>query len=181
MNVLKWGQCLKVQSITMNEPKALFYDYLETDVGGLVLAAGNEGLQRVFFLEGKKSDLPAFWRHEPAQLADAINQLREYFSGKRKIFDLPLAPVGTPFQERVWKALREIPYGVTITYGELALRVGSPKGYRAVGNANGRNPLVIFQPCHRVIAAGGQLGGFSAGIHRKKFLLRMEKGDATLF
>ena len=130
---------------------------------------------------GNNSELPAFWQHEPAQLADAVSQLKEFFLGKRQSFDLPLAPLGTSFQTRVWEALREIPYGATITYGELAERVGSPKGYRAVGNANGRNPLVILQPCHRVIAAGNQLGGFSAGIHRKKFLLRMEKGDAMLF
>lgn len=165
----------------MDESAPLYYDYLRTDIGGLVLAIGNEGLQHVFFHDMEDGELPPFWRHEPAQLKDAVCQLKEYFSGQRQSFDLPMAPIGTSFQTKVWKALREIPYGVTITYGELAERVGSPKGYRAVGNANGKNPLVIFQPCHRVVAAGGKLGGFSAGIHRKKFLLGMEMGETPLF
>lgn len=165
----------------MGDSTPLYYDFLQTEIGGLVLAAGNEGLQHVFFHDRKNGELPDFWRYEPAQLKDAVCQLKEYFSGKRQHFDLPLAPIGTSFQVKVWKALREIPYGVTITYGELAERVGSPKGYRAVGNANGKNPLVLLQPCHRVVAGGGRLGGFSAGIHRKKFLLGMEKGEATLF
>ena len=166
---------------SMDESTPLFFDYLQTDIGGLILAAGDTGLQHVFFHNRKIGELPASWRQEPGQLRDAVCQLKEYFSGQRRSFDLPLAPIGTSFQIKVWKALQDIPYGVTITYGELAERIGSPKGYRAVGNANGQNPLVILQPCHRVVAAGGKLGGFSAGIHRKKFLLRMEKGEATLF
>lgn len=165
----------------MDESTALYYDYLQTDIGGLVLAAGKAGLQYVFFHDRKNGELPSFWKHEPGQLVVAVCQLREYFSGKRRSFDLPLAPTGTSFQAKVWNALREIPYGATITYGELAERVGSPKGYRAVGNANGKNPLVIIQPCHRVVAGGDKLGGFSAGIYRKKFLLRLEKGEGTLF
>ncbi len=165
----------------MDDLTPLYYDYLQTEIGGLVLAAGPDGLQRVFFHDRNNGELPALWRHEPAQLREAVCQLKEYFLGQRQSFDLSMAPVGTPFQIKVWQALREIPYGVTITYGELAERVGSPKGYRAVGNANGKNPLVILQPCHRVVAAAGKLGGFSAGIHRKKFLLRMEKGEVALF
>jgi methylated-DNA-[protein]-cysteine S-methyltransferase len=93
-------------------------------------------------------------------LADAIQQLREYFSGKRQTFDLPLAPAGTPFQRSVWRRLEQIPYGKTISYAELAERTGKPKASRAVGQANGRNPLPIVIPCHRVIAADGSLGGF---------------------
>jgi methylated-DNA-[protein]-cysteine S-methyltransferase len=165
----------------MDESTPLYYDFLQTGIGGLVLVTGHNGLQHVFFHSKEDGELPALWRHEPAQLKDAVCQLKEYFSGKRQSFDLPLAPIGTSFQTKVWKVLREIPYGVTITYGELAERVGSPKGYRAVGNANGKNPLVILQPCHRVVAGGDKLGGFSAGIHRKKFLLRLEKGEGTLF
>jgi methylated-DNA-[protein]-cysteine S-methyltransferase len=165
----------------MDDLTPLYYDCLQTDIGELVLALGNEGLQHVFFYEREKGELPSTWRHDPARLRDAVCQLKEYFSGKRQHFDLPLAPVGTAFQVKVWQALREIPFGVLITYGELAERVGSPQGYRAVGNANGKNPLVIVQPCHRVVATGGKLGGFSSGIHRKKFLLRLEKGESTLF
>jgi len=165
----------------MDESAPLYYDFLQTDIGGLVLAAGGEGLQHVFFHDRNSGELPTIWRYEPAQLKDAVFQLKEYFSGKRQGFELPLAPIGTPFQIKVWKALQEIPYGLTITYRDLAERVGSPQGYRAVGNANGKNPLVILQPCHRVVAAGDKLGGFSAGIQRKKFLLRLEKGEATLF
>jgi methylated-DNA-[protein]-cysteine S-methyltransferase len=165
----------------MDDSTQLYYDFLQTDIGELVLALGNEGLQHVFFYEREKGELPAMWRRDPARLGDAICQLKEYFSGKRQNFDLPLAPVGTSFQVKVWQVLREIPYGVLITYGELAERVGSPRGYRAVGNANGKNPLVIVQPCHRVVASGGKIGGFSSGIDRKKFLLRLEKGETTLF
>ena len=165
----------------MVETAPLFYDYLQTDIGRLVLAAGSDGLEHVFFHDHKGGELPVSWRHEPARLKNAFCQLNEYLSGKRQHFELPLAPRGTPFQVRVWQALREIPYGVTIAYGELAERVDSPKGYRAVGNANGKNPLVIIQPCHRVVAAGGQLGGFSSGIHRKKYLLSLEKREGTLF
>jgi methylated-DNA-[protein]-cysteine S-methyltransferase len=165
----------------MDESIPLYYDYLQTEVGELVLAGSEDGLRHVFFYDGEHGKLPVSWIHEPVHLVDAVCQLKEYLAGKRRSFDLPLQPEGTSFQVNVWKALCDIPYGATITYGELAERVGSPQGYRAVGNANGKNPLVIIQPCHRVIAGGGKLGGFSAGIRRKKFLLSLEKGETKLF
>ena len=109
---------------------------------------------------------PSAWR---------IEQLGQYFAGDRLDFDLPLAVAGTPFQQRVWAALREIPYGETESYGELANRIGSPGAPRAVGLANGRNPIGIIVPCHRVIGASGSLTGYGGGIERKRQLLDMER------
>jgi methylated-DNA-[protein]-cysteine S-methyltransferase len=115
----------------------------------------------------------------PWPLRAAATQLEEYFSGKRRTFQLPLEPRGTPFQRSVWRALGAIPYGETITYGELATRVGRPKAFRAVGQANGANPLPIVCPCHRVIAAGGRLGGYGGGLWMKRRLLALEGAQAV--
>ena len=124
-------------------------------------------------------------RHEPARPAGAVRdagplraarrELEEYFEGGRREFSVALAPAGTPFQMRVWQALRAIPYGETISYGELARRIENPRAVRAVGLANGRNPLSIIVPCHRVIAADGSLGGYGGGLERKRILLALEK------
>lgn len=110
----------------------------------------------------------------PAALAAAAAQLAEYFAHRRRDFSLPLAPSGTEFQVSVWHALASIPYGATVTYGELARRVGRPSAVRAVGQANGANPLPIFFPCHRVVAAGGRLGGYGGGLDVKRELLGLE-------
>src|ERR1700690_2867719 len=104
----------------------------------------------------------------------AARQLAEYFAGARRVFDLPLALHGTPFQQRVWRALTEIPYGETWSYGQLAKRIGNPKASRAVGLANGSNPISILVPCHRVIGADGSLTGYGGGMERKQWLLRHE-------
>ncbi len=153
-----------------------YYDSVETDLGPMLMVANKEGLCSVSFQEGKKRLIPAEnWSHDVKRLAETSRQLKAYFSGRLERFDLPLVPTGTTFQKEVWKVLREIPFGETITYGELAGRVGNPQASRAVGNANGRNPIVIIQPCHRVVAAGGKLGGFSSGLHRKRYLLELEK------
>ena len=106
-------------------------------------------------------------------------QLEDYFAGRRRDFDLPLAPVGTPFQHRVWEALREIPYGETVSYGVLAARLGQPGAGRAVGLANGQNPISIVIPCHRVIGAGGALTGYGGGLERKRWLLALELGASS--
>lgn len=111
---------------------------------------------------------------ETELIRKAYTQLTEYLEGKRKTFDLPLAPKGTPFQKQVWKALCEIPYGQTRTYKQIAEAVGNPKGCRAVGMANNRNPLMIVVPCHRVIGSNGVMTGYAAGIDKKEFLLRLE-------
>lgn len=107
-------------------------------------------------------------------LSEACRQLQEYFAHERQEFQLPLSMHGTPFQQSVWKAMLTIPYGQTISYAEEALRAGRPTALRAIGNANGSNPLAIIVPCHRVIASNGQLGGYSSGLDRKRFLLRLE-------
>jgi len=129
-----------------------------------------------FPVDGAAVRPEAGWMHASPRgaLADAVAQLREYFQGKRREFDLPLEPHGTVFQRSVWRSLSEIPYGVTISYGELAARVGKPKASRAVGQANGKNPLPIVIPCHRVISGDGSLGGFGGGSQTKITLLAIE-------
>jgi methylated-DNA-[protein]-cysteine S-methyltransferase len=111
-----------------------------------------------------------------APLSEAARQLAAYFAGDRTEFDLPLAPAGTEFQKRVWDELTRIPYGLTVSYGEIAERIGNPKGVRAVGLANGRNPISIVVPCHRVIGANGKLVGYGGGLPRKEWLLAHEMG-----
>jgi methylated-DNA-[protein]-cysteine S-methyltransferase len=124
------------------------------------------------------------WREgesaDAAPFPDAREQLRAYFEGRLREFDLPLAPAGTPFQRRVWRALLEIPYGRTVTYGELAARLGQPGASRAVGLANGRNPIAVVIPCHRVIGAGGALTGYGGGLERKRWLLELEAGRRAI-
>lgn len=118
-------------------------------------------------------DAPEYAAYKDPLLSRAAAELTEYFAGKRTVFDLPLAPAGTPFCQRVFAELRRVPFGTSVTYGELAARVGEPGAARAVGNAVGKNPLLIFIPCHRVLAKNG-LGGFSSGIEAKKILLALE-------
>ncbi|MEV7780584.1 methylated-DNA--[protein]-cysteine S-methyltransferase [Kitasatospora sp. NPDC088351] len=117
------------------------------------------------------------WVHDPDALARAVEQLTAYFAGERTTFDLPLAPVGTEFRRRIWDALDDIPYGETVTYGQLAEAAGlSPRAVRAVGGAVGANPLLVVRPCHRVIGANGTLTGFAAGVENKRWLLQLESG-----
>ena len=155
------------------------YDNLSTPIGCLRLVADGQGLREVWFETGRHQRDPApTWTHSPPALAFARVQLEEYFAGTRQLFDLPLHPIGTPFQLVVWQELARIPYGTTISYGELAQRIGQPQAVRAVGAANGRNPLPIVLPCHRVIGANGSLTGFGGGLPTKRFLLAMEDGVA---
>jgi methylated-DNA-[protein]-cysteine S-methyltransferase len=158
------------------------YDTMPSPVGELLLAAEDSGLTAIRFEQNRHGrDERAGWTHvadasgsSVAVLADSRAQLVEYFAGERSSFDLPLDPRGTPFQRRVWTALRDIPFGETISYAELARRVGDPRAVRAVGGANGRNPLPLVVPCHRVIGADGSLTGFGGGIDRKRWLLQHE-------
>lgn len=108
---------------------------------------------------------------------DAVRQLEEYFSGQRKKFELFLEPLGTPFQKKVWKALTEIPYGGTVSYRQIAEKIDCPKGYRAVGMANNKNPIAIVVPCHRVVGADGALTGYAGGLSTKAFLLQVEAAN----
>lgn len=142
---------------------------MDSPLGTVLLTEENGCLTAVKFVGNQ----PAFCDDSPV-LRAAIRQLTEYFSGSRRVFDLPLAPHGTPFQRRCWAELQKIPYGQTISYGEEACRLGKPTACRAVGGANGRNPIPVIIPCHRVIAADGSLGGFSGGLDIKRKLLAIE-------
>ena len=159
------------------------YCYLDSPVGRLLIAGDREALHSIAFPEKNRPRKPEPGWTESMQgpVAAAVVQLREYFAGRRRDFDLPLAPEGTAFQRRVWKCLQSIPYGETISYAELARRSGNPKAARAVGSANGRNCIAIVIPCHRVIAADGTLGGFGGGLEVKQRLLTLESsGDRAL-
>ena len=159
----------------MKTQETIWYDALPTLIGLLHLVADAQGLREVWFENGRHpKSLAPHWLHDPARLAFARVQLEEYFAGTRQAFALPLHPVGTPFQLAVWHELARIAYGATISYGEMARRIGQPQAMRAVGAANGRNPLPIVLPCHRVIGANGSLTGFGGGLPVKQFLLSME-------
>lgn len=153
----------------------------DTPVGPLVARAGADGLVELLFMRrggaapGSRGPSEAR-RH----IENVESQLREYFDGARRTFDVPLRPSGPTFYLRVWDALREIPYGEAISYGELAKRVGDPTAARAVGTANGANPIVIIIPCHRVIGADGKLVGYGGGLLRKRTLLDLESGRLVL-
>ncbi len=139
-----------------------------------MLVAGPDGLRAVH-LGGRHPEPGAGWVHDPAGVSFAAEQLEAYFAGERRDFDLPLAPAGTDFDHAVWDLLRAIPYGETRSYGELARALGRPERVRAVGRANGRNPLAIVVPCHRVIGADGSLVGYGGGLERKRALLALER------
>jgi methylated-DNA-[protein]-cysteine S-methyltransferase len=159
----------------------IYYAEMESPVGQLRLVAEEMGLRTVWFLRGRKKEEPeAEWKEDAAFFIDVRRQLREYFSGTLKEFDIPLLMDGTEFQKRVWKMLQTIPYGETISYGELAKKIGDPKAVRAVGAANGQNPIPIIVPCHRVIGSDGSLTGFGGGIENKRKLLELEKGQGRL-
>lgn len=151
---------------------------MPSPLGPVLLEASPVGMRRLAFPGGAAKDTGT--RHEDREaarhLALAREQLVAYFAGRLRVFDLPLDEGGTSFQRQVWQALRAIPYGRTCSYAELAAAVGRPRACRAVGNANGRNPLPIVTPCHRVIHADGGLGGYSAGLAVKRFLLALERG-----
>jgi methylated-DNA-[protein]-cysteine S-methyltransferase len=152
---------------------------LDTPIGTLTLVASETGLRSVYF-PGPVPELDAVEGDSPV-LAEAARQLEEYFDGMRTTFDLPLDLHGTSFQVGAWRGLAEIPYGETVSYGEQARRLGKPEAVRAVGAANGRNPLPIVLPCHRVIGADGSLTGFGGGLHVKQALLDHEAGVRPLF
>jgi methylated-DNA-[protein]-cysteine S-methyltransferase len=152
------------------------YTLHPSPLGDIFLARNEAGITHIVFQEGSHSFTPEpEWIQDPAAFDDAAFQLDAYFAGERTTFDLPLAPEGTPFQLMVWQTLQSIPYGETISYGELAQEIGRPTASRAVGAANGRNPLPIVIPCHRVIGQDGSLTGYGGGLRFKKALLSLEK------
>ncbi len=157
----------------------VLYTDMESPIGRLLLAGDGRGLSCIGFPSGKGAVAPRpDWRRDDDAFGRAKGQLREYFAGTRREFDLPLDPRGTAFQLAVWRELARIPFGVTISYGELARRIGRPTASRAVGAANGANPLPIVIPCHRVIGTNGSLTGFGGGIEIKKRLLALERAGA---
>ena len=154
-----------------------YYDTYDSPIGGMLLAATEAGLAGVYFDRqkhhpGKGRD----WERDPANphLKRAKAQLAEYFAGKRKKFDVALDPAGTDYQKAIWKAIYGVPFGQTISYGELARRAGFPEGARAAGAATGRNPIGIIVPCHRIMGANGSLTGYAGGLNKKRALLALE-------
>lgn len=160
----------------------MFYAYFESPIGRLLLAGDSLGVQLIGFPSGRmaRGADPA-WRRADGLFSAACTQLEQYFAGTRREFDFRVALNGSPFQLRVLDALRAIPYGETRSYRDIALAIGQPRAVRAVGGANGRNPLPIVYPCHRVIGAGGDLTGFGGGIDTKRWLLDFERSHSGLF
>ena len=154
-----------------------YYDTMPSPVGELLLTASAAGITGVY-LPGEHRRPEPDWELDPARFNDCRCQLDEYFAAHRFTFSLPLAPPGTPFQHQVWTELVDIEYGTTISYTELARRVGRPNSQRAVGGANGRNPVCVIVPCHRVVGANGSLTGYSAGVDAKRWLIDFERGNA---
>ena len=151
------------------------YGWMESPVGELLIVADETTLRMISFREGRYPGKVADgWRRGGAVVANAREQLGEYFAGRRRRFDLSLAPSGTAFQLHAWQALQDIPYGATCSYGEQARAMGQPRAVRAVGAANGRNPIPIVVPCHRVIGGDGRLTGYAGGLDIKKFLIELE-------
>jgi methylated-DNA-[protein]-cysteine S-methyltransferase len=153
------------------------YTTMASPVGELLLTAEDGRLTGLYMPAGEHCPPPGAGREDGA-FATTRRQLEEYFAGERHSFDLPLAPAGTPFQQRVWEELRRIGYGDTISYGELASRIGRPSAARAAGAANGANPVSIVIPCHRVIGSTGMLTGYGGGLEAKRFLLQLERASA---
>lgn len=154
----------------------MYYSYVSSPVGDILLVADDEGLRSVNFPTAKRPVHPEpDWVRDDGKLADAREQFAAYFRGELKEFDLKLVLDGTPFQQDVLRALQQIPYGETRSYADIARMIGRPKAVRAVGGANGRNPLSIVIPCHRVIGASGELTGFGGGLPVKKALLELEQ------
>lgn len=159
----------------------MYYCYVDTPIGELLLAGTENALSLIGFPKGSmRRDPGPDWIFKEEPFEKVRQQLREYFEGKRREFDIPLSLKGTDFQLSVWHELREIPYGTTVSYGEVAKRIDNPKAVRAVGAANGRNPIPIIVPCHRVIGSHGDLTGFGGGLDTKEALLRLEAEHTSL-
>jgi methylated-DNA-[protein]-cysteine S-methyltransferase len=159
----------------------MYYCIVKSPIGPILLAGDEEGLKHVNFMKGKKKiEVSDDWVENEEFFREISGQLEAYFSGKLKPFDVKLAAEGTEFQKSVWKALCEIPYGETRSYKDIAVSIGKPKAYRAVGLANNRNPIAIIVPCHRVIGADGKLTGYAGGLDVKEFLLKLEENNLSM-
>ena len=154
----------------------IHYYIIKSPVGKLLLTASGKHLTRLSFQNGKHPIKPdPTWIYDQRPFQKTVEQLKAYFSGKRKTFTMKVAPAGTPFQQQVWEALKTIPYGKTVSYGEIARTIGKPQASRAVGAANGKNPISIIFPCHRVIGSTGKLVGYGGGLPIKEKLLALEE------
>jgi methylated-DNA-[protein]-cysteine S-methyltransferase len=166
---------------TITTTKPLLYTLVDSPIGSLLLVGDGHALRGLYMQDGRRpKQIAPDWEPSTSCFADVRAQLSEYFAGARTEFDLALSIDGTPFERRVWSALTEIPYGETLSYGELARRLGQPSAARAVGLANGRNPISVIVPCHRVIGANGTLTGYGGGLERKRMLLELESGQARM-
>jgi methylated-DNA-[protein]-cysteine S-methyltransferase len=159
----------------------MLYTTFDSPIGELLALGDGRALHGLYMQEGKTAiAVRPEWQEADEPFAEVRAQLGDYFAGARTTFDLPLELRGSPFQRQVWRALQEIPYGETISYGELARRIGIPSASRAVGVANGHNPVAVIVPCHRVIGADGSLTGYGGGLERKRVLLELEAGVLAL-
>ena len=159
----------------------MLYTTFDSPLGELLLSGDGHTLHGLYMQEGRTAiAVQQDWQEDDEAFAAARGQLDEYFDGRRTDFDLPLAMEGSSFQRRVWRALQDIPYGETISYGEQARRLGPPATPRNVGATNGRNPISIVVPCHRVVGSDGSLTGYGGGLERKRLLLDLEAGALTL-
>ncbi len=159
----------------------MLYTTVDSPIGELLLVGDGTSLHRLSMQHGRRPlRRDPSWTRDGAAFADVARQLEEYFTGARRAFDIPLTLNGNPFEQRVWDELLTIPYGETASYGAIARRVGSPEAARAVGLANGRNPVAVIVPCHRVIGANGTLTGYGGGLDRKRLLLDLESGVLPL-
>jgi methylated-DNA-[protein]-cysteine S-methyltransferase len=162
-----------------SSPEPLLYDSVDSPLGELLVVGDGHALRGLFLQDGPRPmTVAARWRRSPEAFAEARTQLAEYFARARTVFTVRTSARGTPFQRRVWRALAEVGYGQTVTYGELARRIERPSASRAVGLSNGRNPISIVVPCHRVVGSDGALTGYGGGIERKRMLLALEAAGA---
>jgi methylated-DNA-[protein]-cysteine S-methyltransferase len=159
----------------MKANEQVTYTEIDSPIGRLLIHGTDKGVSGILMTKhGRFEEKRADWRRDDARWSGVAKQLREYFAGRRRDFDFPLDVRGTDFQKKVWKALRSIPFGRTVSYGDIAKKIGNPKAMRAVGLANGKNPVAVVVPCHRVIGADGSLTGYGGGLERKKILLDLE-------
>ncbi len=159
----------------------IYYAFVESPLGPVLLVRDDVGLIYINFQDGSNQlEIQLDWEQSDAALKEAIEQIGDYFQGDRKLFDLTLSTQGTEFQEQVWQAVCDIPYGSTDSYGSIAKQINRPKASRAVGAANGQNRLPIVIPCHRVVGSSGKLTGYAGGVHLKKWLLNHESGQRSL-
>jgi methylated-DNA-[protein]-cysteine S-methyltransferase len=159
----------------------MLYTSFDSPIGELLALGDERTLHGLYMQEGRTAiSVHPDWEPADEAFAEVRGQLAEYFAGERTVFDVPLEMAGSPFQRRVWRALQDIPYGTTTSYGEIARRICAQADPRAVGQANGSNPIAVIVPCHRVIGADGSLTGYGGGLERKRLLLELEAGVLTL-